>query len=142
VGLALWLGSSLFILARGAVVSALLGLAFALSAAFRRPLTRTLAIRLTAEHDHVRSRLAELWEHPAALRVFRVISVGWGLLLLVEAAQQALVVLTFSPGAVVAFEPPLQAVATVLGIVATLLYAKRVHAAHPELALLPSRSPA
>src|SRR5438093_9686784 len=44
IGLALLLRSPIFILARGAALSGSLGLAFAVSAALRRPLTRTIAI--------------------------------------------------------------------------------------------------
>ena len=50
VALAFWSGSGMFILAKGAVVSALLGIAFALSAAVRRPLDANArrAVRLGA----------------------------------------------------------------------------------------------
>jgi len=49
VVLALWSGSPVFVLAKGAVVSSLLGCAFAVSAFVGRPLTRTLAVWLGAE---------------------------------------------------------------------------------------------
>jgi intracellular septation protein A len=142
VGLALLSGSAMFVLARGAVMSAVIGVSFALSAVLKRPLTRTLAIRLSTEQPEGRERLRERWHQPRALEVFCVLSVGWGLFLLVQAAQQAFVVLTLSPGAVMAIEPPVQAVCTAAGVACSLLYAKRAQASHPELQLIPARTPA
>jgi hypothetical protein len=78
VGLAMHLRSPMFILAKGAALSAIVGLAFAVSAAIRRPLTRTLALRLTTEHPEDRRKLAERWGHPKALAVFRTLSLGGG----------------------------------------------------------------
>src|SRR5207249_11061259 len=69
VGLAFWSGSSMFILAKGAVVSAALGIGSAFSGIMRRPLCRTLAIRLSASHPEMRRRLAERWRHPRVLDV-------------------------------------------------------------------------
>jgi hypothetical protein len=137
VGLAMHLRSPIFILAKGAVVSALVGAAFALSAAIRRPLTRTLALRLTTDRPEDRRRLAERWRHPKALAVFRTLSMAWGILLLATAAQQVALVLTMSPGAVMALDPPVHAFVTVAGTFASILYVRRFHRLHPELRLLP-----
>ncbi|MDP9340988.1 MAG: DUF3159 domain-containing protein [Actinomycetota bacterium] len=140
VTLALWSGSSMFILAKGAVVSAILGVVFAASAAMKRPLTRYLAIRLSSEHAEGRRRLAERWRQPRALAVFCVLSVGWGILLLVQAGQQAALALTLSPGTVMALEPPVQVTFTAAGIAASILYVRRRQRAYPEIALIPERA--
>ena len=140
VALALWSGSSMFILAKGAVVSAILGVVFALSAAMKRPLTRYLAIRLSSEHPEGRRHLAERWRNPRALAVFCVLSVGWGVLLLAQAGQQAALALTLSPGTVMALEPPVQVTSTAAGIVASILYVRRRQRAYPEIALIPERT--
>jgi len=139
IGLAFWFRSPLFILAKGAAVSAALGVAFAVSAAVRRPLTRTLAIHLTSEHHEDRRRLRELWHQPKALTVFRTLSVAWGGLLLVTAAQQLAMALTVSPGTVMALEPGVHGAAIALGTAASVLYVRRRQRAHPELAMLPVR---
>jgi intracellular septation protein A len=136
VGLAVWSGSVMFVLARGAVISGVLAIAFGVSALLRRPLTRTLAIRLSSEHPEGRQRLAELWRQPKAMAVFRVLSLGWAGILLFQAVQQAIVVSTLPPGAVLMIEPPLQAAITASGIIASLVYARRIHASHPELGIL------
>jgi hypothetical protein len=136
-GLTLWSGSPLFVLAKGAVISALLGGAFTLSAAIGRPLIRTVAVFLSTEHGDARRRLFERWSHPRALSIFRTLSTGWGLWLLVSAAEQAVLVMLLSPGMNMAVQPPLQAAATFLGIGVSILYVKRRD--HPELGLLPAR---
>ncbi len=138
VALALWLRSPLVILAKGAATSALVGLAFAGSAAVGRPLVRTLAVHLTTEGHEQRRQVAERWRHPVAVRVFRVLSVGWGLWLLAVAAQQLAMALTIAPGTVVALEPATHGVAIVIGTAVSILYVRRRHRLHPELELLPA----
>ncbi|HEY1331798.1 MAG TPA: VC0807 family protein [Actinomycetota bacterium] len=140
VGLAFWFHSPLFILVKGAAGSAVLGLAFAVSAAVRRPLTRTLAIHLTSDHHEERRHLAERWRHPRALSVFRTLSLAWGALLLVTAVQQLTMALTISPGMVMAMEPGVHLTAIALGTVASVLYVRRRQRLHPELAMLPVRA--
>jgi intracellular septation protein A len=137
VGLAVWFRSPMFILVKGAVVSALVGIAFAVSAVVRRPLTRTIAVRLSTDHPEARRGLAERWGHPHALKVFCALSAGWGIWLILSAAQQAGLALTLSPGTVIALEAPLQGGGTALGILASVLYVRRHHRAYPELRLLP-----
>jgi len=140
VGLAMHLRSPIFILAKGAALSAIGGAAFSISAAIRRPLTRTLALRLTTQHPEDRRRLAERWRHPKVLTVFRNLSVGWGILLLATAVQQAFLALTVSPGTMMAIDPPVHAFVTLAGIGISLVYVRRFQRAHPELALLTERA--
>jgi hypothetical protein len=140
IALAVWSGSGMFILAKGAVISALLGLAFGLSAAIGRPLTRTLALRLSAPHPEGRRHLAERWGRPGAASVFRVLSVGWGVLLLLQAAQQAAMALTLAPGTVITLEGPVHLFGTALGVGASLLYVRRRQQCDPSVQLIPVRA--
>jgi hypothetical protein len=140
VGLATVLHSPIFILAKSAVMSGILGVAFAVSAIIRRPLTRTLALRLSSDHPEGRRRLAERWRHPKAHAVFCTLSVAWGALLLAMAGQQAALAVTVSPGTVMAVDGPSHAVITFLGIVWSILYVRRIQLRHPDLGLLPVRS--
>ncbi len=137
VGLAFWLRSPMFILAKGAVVTALIGLTFGVSAFLRRPLTRTLAVSLSTECPRRRASLRKTWAHPTAISVFCTLSAGWGLLMLLSAAQQAVLALTVSPALVMTLEPPAQLVATVAGIVASVAYVRRRQRRSPELRMLP-----
>ena len=53
--------------------------------------------------------------------------------------QQILMALSASPGVVMVLEPPVHLVVTALGIVASVLYVRRIQLAYPELGLLPAR---
>lgn len=139
VGLAVALHSPLFILAKGAVFSGLLGIAFAVSAWVRRPLCRTIALLLSAEHALARRFLAERWRHPRAMAIFTTLSIGWAVLLVLSAIQQGLMVLTVSPGTVMAAEPAVQAMVTIVGTAASVLYVRRSQQGHPDLGILPRR---
>lgn len=139
VGLATWLHSPVFILAKGGVTSAAMGVAFALSALLGRPLTRTMALHLGSDQREGRLRLAQRWGQPRATRVFRMLAVGWGVLLVLMGGQQVLLALSASPGLVMALEPPVHFTLTALGIVSSVLYVRRIQVAHPELGLLPAR---
>jgi intracellular septation protein A len=140
VGLAVWLRSPMFILAKGAVLSAVVGGAFAVSALMRRPLTRTLALHLSTDGDEDRNRLAERWRHPKALDVFCTLSIAWGAWLLLTACQQVTLILTVSPAMVMTLEPVVHAAGVAVGVVASVAYVRRRQRAYPELALLPVRS--
>jgi hypothetical protein len=138
IALAVHLHSPIFIVAKGAAISAVVGLAFAVSAAMKRPLTRTLALRLSADTAEAREQLSERWRHPKAHVAFQTLSVGWGVLLLGTAAQQGVFAANLSPGTVMAVDPPLHAFFTALGVVVSILYVRRLQKSHPEVALLPT----
>jgi hypothetical protein len=140
VTLAMVSGSPMFILLKGAGISVVLGIAFAVSAAMNRPLTRTFALRLSAECAESRRHLAERWRHPKALDIFKVLSFGWAVLLLLSGAQQIGLAFTMAPGTVVALEGPITTGATAIGVVASILYVRRFRHSHPELGLLPVRA--
>ena len=132
-------GSPMFILLKGAAMSAFLGVAFFVSAAINRPLCRTFALRLSSECPDARRQMAERWRHPKALDIFKVLSFGWAALLLVSAGQQAGLAFTLAPGTVMALEGPITTGATLIGVAASVLYVRRFRHSHPELALLPAR---
>jgi Intracellular septation protein A len=139
IGLAAVLHSPVFILAKGGVTSAMMGIAFAISAFIGRPLTRTMALHLSSDRKESRTRLAERWAGPEAHAVFCILSIGWGLLMLAIGGQQIILALSASPGLVMLLEPPVHAVATILGIAGSVLYVKRIQRRHPGLVLLPAR---
>jgi hypothetical protein len=142
IGLAALLHSPVFILAKGGVTTAIMGLAFGVSAIIGRPLTRTIALHLSSDQHDGRRHLAERWGHPKATDVFRILSVGWGVLLLALGGQQIALAVSASPGLVMLLEPPIRAVVTLLGIVSSVLYVRRIQQVHPEIAMLPTRAPA
>jgi intracellular septation protein A len=139
IALAAMLHSPVFILAKGGVTSAMMGIAFAISAFVGRPLTRTMALHLSSDHQESRRRLAERWAHPKVHDVFCILSIGWGLLMLAIGGQQIVLSLSASPSLVMLLEPPVHAAATILGIAGSVLYVQRIQRRHPEIALLPTR---
>jgi hypothetical protein len=139
IGLAAGLDEPWFIMGKGAALSAVMGVALVLSAGMDRPLTRTVALRLLTDDPESRARLAERWSRPQAVAVFRHLALGWGLWLLASAVQQGAMVMTVSPGVFMAIEPPVRAVLTGLGILASVGYVRRRQQADPELGLLPTR---
>ena len=139
MGLAATLHSPVFILAKGGVTTVIMGVAFGVSALVGRPLTRTMALHLSSDQHESRRRMAEGWEHPTTANVFRVLAIGWGLLMLGMGGQQIQLARSASPGLVMLVGPPLHALLTILGIVSSLLYVRRIQRIHPEIALLPTR---
>lgn len=137
IGLATWFQSPEMIVAKGPLISGVVGTAFALSATFRRPLVRTLALHLTTDHHEHRRLLADRWSRPNAVAVFRILSLGWGLLLLASAAQQGLMAVSVSPGAFITLEAPIRLIVTGAGIGASILYVRRRQQVDPELGMLP-----
>lgn len=134
--LALWSGSTQFVLMKGAVVSVALGAAFALSAAIGRPLTRSIAIRLAGGGRDGRRHLAARWSHPSVFDLFRALSLGWALLLVMQGAQQAVLAATASPGTVLVLGRPIQLAGTIAGIGLSVAYVRRRQRRQPELAVL------
>lgn len=140
IGLAAWFDQPWFIMGKGAALSAVMGIALVVSAAMDRPLTRTVAIRLLSDDPESRERLAGRWSRPQAVTVFRHLALGWGLWLLASAVQQGAMVMAVSPGMFMAIEPPVRAVLTGLGILASVGYVRRRQQMDPELGLLPTRA--
>jgi len=133
-------GSPMFILLKGAVISVVLGVAFAVSAWMNRPLTRSLALRFSTECPESRRNLAAKWCHPKALDIFKMLSFGWAVLLLLSGGQQIGLAFTLSPGTVVALEGPITTAATAIGVTMSVLYVRRFRHSHPELGILPVRA--
>ena len=101
--------SPLFILLKAPAMSAAVGLGIAASAAAGRPVLRTLAVCFAAgSSDEARQEAKALWSAKPWDSVFGTLSVLWGVLFLVLAAEQTLAVFAFSPGITLVVLPPLQ----------------------------------
>lgn len=140
ITLAAWFRSPTMILTKGVVLTALSGMALALSASLDRPLTRTIALHLCAEDTERRRELAGRWDRPQTMMVFRTLSFGWGFWLLLAAFKQLMLVATVSPGTYVAVEHPIMMTATAVGIAISVSYVRRRQVQDPELGLLPARA--
>lgn len=138
IALAALFRSPTLILIKGVVLTALFGMALAISACLDRPLTRTMALHLCADDPHQRRGLAGKWDRPQTTAVFRTLSFGWGFWLLLAAFKQLMLIATISPGMFVTVEHPVMGVATGAGIAISLAYVRRRQREDPELGLLPA----
>jgi hypothetical protein len=142
IALASVFDSPTLIVGKGVLLTFIFGSALAVSAAAGRPLTRTIALHLCAEPGEQRQALAERWERPQTLAVFKVLSFGWGFWLLIAAINQLMLVAVVSPGTFIAVERPMTLIATAVGITWSLSFVRRRQLADPELGLLPARAAA
>jgi len=140
IGLATLFDSPTLIVGKGVLITFLFGASLAVSAAIGRPLTRTIALHLCADPGEQRQALAERWERPQTVAVFRVLSFGWGFWLLIAAINQLMLVAVVSPGTFIALERPMTLTATAIGITWSLSFVRRRQLADPELGLLPARA--
>jgi hypothetical protein len=89
-------GSARLYLLDGIVPTVVLGVAFLLSLSWRRPLMFRVALEMMGEDSPQGLEFAGSWQYPSFRRIFRVITVVWGLVFLAESAVQAIVVETSS----------------------------------------------
>jgi hypothetical protein len=142
IALATVFDSPTLIVGKGVLLTAIFGASLAISAAVGRPLTRTIALHLCADPGEQREALAERWERPQTIAVFKVLSFGWGFWLLIAAVNQLMLVAVVSPGTFIAVERPMTLIATAVGITWSLSFVRRRQLADPELGLLPARAAA
>jgi hypothetical protein len=120
--------SPMFILAKGPAISAVAGMAFLISSTTGRPLCRTLAEKLTMGLPaETRERIVSEWHTERSTHVFKVLSAGWGLLLLACGVQQVIMALTLPAGLALGLESPVHLTVIGLGIAGSLLYVRKVH---------------
>ena len=121
------LGGNAFVLkVRDSAFTALFGVTCLASLAARRPMMFHLGKALSAGHDERRRRAYdELYELPTVPRVFAIITVCWGVGLILEGAARVLLALVLPTG-------PFLAVSPVLGFAVfgglflfTVLYSRR-----------------
>lgn len=103
------LGGSAFVLkVRDSAFTALFGMACLVSLARDKPLMFYMGRALSAGDDPARlAAYDELWTMPTAPRTFRLITVGWGVGLLAEAAMRVILAATLPTGPFLAVSPVL-----------------------------------
>lgn len=106
------LGGNAFVLkVRDSAFTGLFGLACLVSLFFARPAMFYVGRALSAGDDPERRRaFNELWENPAAPRVFRIITAAWGVGLIGEAGIRTVLAVVLSTGIFLAVSPVLAAV--------------------------------
>lgn len=121
------LGGSAFVLkVRDSAFTALFGLACLASLARDRPLMFYMGRALSAGDDPARlAAFDELWTMPTAPRTFRLITVAWGLGLLIDAGVRVVMAATLPTGPFLAVSPVLGAVVFGSLFAFTVWYSRR-----------------
>ncbi len=93
-GLSFATGNAIFALLKDSLLTGVFGLLFLGSLLTSRPLIYRLNLDLAGTDITARAAAEALWERPAAQHAFRLITLVWGLGLLLEAAARVVAVLT------------------------------------------------
>jgi hypothetical protein len=128
-GLSFATGNAIFALLKDSLLTAVFGLLFLGSLLTARPLIYRLNLDLAGTDTAARAAAEALWERPAARQAFRLITLVWGLGLVLEAAARVVAALTL-PIATATSLSPMIAVFCIGGILVwTVRYARARRAA-------------
>jgi hypothetical protein len=134
-GLSFATGNAIFALLKDSLLTAVFGLLFLGSLATARPLIYRLNLDLAGTDTTARAAAEALWERPAARQAFRLITLVWGLGLVLEAAVRVVAALTL-PIATATSLSPIIAVVCIGGILIwTVRYARARRAAAARAAM-------
>lgn len=123
-GLSFATGNAVFALLKDSVFTATFGILFLISLATPQPLIFRLNLDLAGGDAQARAEAEALWDVPAARRSFRLITLVWGVGLLLEATTRVVAVFTL-PLATATGASPIIAAVFVGGILAwTVLYSR------------------
>ena len=90
------------LLVEGSVPTAIFGVGCLLSLRARRPLMYGMALEFTGPDTQKGREMTELWQYEGFRRIFRNITIVWGVGFLIEAALRVVIVYRTSPGTALA----------------------------------------
>jgi hypothetical protein len=117
-----------------ALLTGVFGLLFLGSLATSRPLIYRLNLDLAGADPGARAAAEALWERPAAQRSFRLITVVWGLGLLLDAAARVVAALTLPIASATALSPIISVVCIGAILIWTVRYVRARRAAAAQAA--------
>jgi hypothetical protein len=123
-GLSFATGNAVFALLKDSLFTGVFGLIFLASLATPRPLIYRLNLDLAGADPAARAASEALWERPAARRAFRLITLVWGVGLLLEAAVRVAAAMTLPIATATAASPVISVVAIGSILAWTVLYAR------------------
>ncbi|HET6874872.1 MAG TPA: VC0807 family protein [Acidimicrobiales bacterium] len=127
-------GNALVLKVRDSAFTALFGVTCLVSLSWRRPVMFLVGRALSAGSDADKLRAyEELYEMPTAPRTFAIITICWGVGLIVEAGLRVLLAVTLPTGPFLAASPVLAAVVFGGLFVFTLWFSKRARRIGEEL---------
>jgi hypothetical protein len=134
-GLSFATGNAIFALLKDSLFTCVFGVLFLASLATPRPLIYRLNLDLAGTDPQARAASEALWEYPAARHVFRLITLVWGVGLLLEAGARVVAALTLPIGSATAVSPLIAVVAISGQLVWTVLYVRARRAAAARIAM-------
>jgi hypothetical protein len=134
-GLSFATGNAIFALLKDSLFTCVFGLLFVGSLATPRPLIYRLNLDLAGTDPQARAASEALWEYPAARRSFRLITLVWGVGLLLEAGARVVAALTLPIASATALSPLIAVVAIGGLLVWTVLYVRARRAAAARIAV-------
>jgi hypothetical protein len=133
-GLSFATGNAIFALLKDSLLTGVFGLLFLGSLATSRPLIFRLNLDLAGADPGARAAAEALWERPAAQRSFRLITVVWGLGLLLDAAARVVAALTLPIASATALSPIISVVCIGAILIWTVRYVRARRAAAAQAA--------
>jgi hypothetical protein len=134
-GLSFATGNAIFALLKDSVFTAVFGLVFLGSLATAQPLIYRLNLDVAGADKAARAASEALWEKPAARRVFRLMTLVWGVGLLLEAAARVVAVLTLPLATATAASPFISVVVIGALLAWTVRYSRARRAAAARMAV-------
>jgi hypothetical protein len=134
-GLSFATGNAIFALLKDSVFTALFGVLFLGSLLTPRPLIYRLNRDMAGSDPAARAASEALWENPGARRVFRIMTLVWGVGLLLEASVRVVVAMTLPIATATALSPVIAIVVIGSILVWTVRYAKARRAAAARVAM-------
>jgi hypothetical protein len=123
-GLSFATGNAIFALLKDSLLTSVFGLLFLGSLATPRPLIYRLNLDLAGSDPAARAASEALWERPAAQHAFRLITIVWGVGLLLEALVRVVVALTLPIATATSLSPIIAVVVIGCILLWTVRYVK------------------
>jgi hypothetical protein len=135
-GLSFATGNAIFALLKDSLLTGVFGLLFLGSLLTSRPLIYRLNLDLAGTNPAALAAAEALWERPAARRSFQLITVVWGLGLVLDATARVVAVLTLPIASATSLSPIISVVCIGAILIWTVRYvrARRAAAARAEAA--------
>jgi hypothetical protein len=128
-GLSFATGNAIFALLKDSLLTGVFGLLFLGSLLTSRPLIYRLNLDLAGTNPTALAAAEALWERPAARRAFQLITVVWGVGLLLDAGARVVAVLTLPLASATSLSPIISVVCIGAILVWTVRYVRARRAA-------------
>jgi len=117
-------GNAVFAIVKDSLTTSIFGLFFLGSLLTPRPLIYRLSLQFAGDDPAAIAQTEGLWERPAARHIFRLLTIVWGVGLLLEATVRVIAALTLPSTTAAALSPVIALVAVAGLTVWTVLFTR------------------